>query len=248
MKAYTYLPMIYDDMMQEIDYDMWLEYLVNLIKKQGSDVKNILELGCGTGNITLKLLENGYEIVGIDYSDEMLEIAREKTLEYDSKVFFLSQDITELDLDIYEIDCVIAVNDTFNYILENNELKDIFKYIYDRLKKGGAFVFDISSFYKLSVVLGNNTFGETQDDKAYIWENFYDELDETVHMDINIFQKENKNYVRYEESHIQKAHKTDKMIKLLEDAGFENILVYSDFKYSESISEDAQRIFFSCRK
>ena len=176
MKAYTYLPMIYDDMMQEIDYDMWLEYLVNLIKKQGSDVKNILELGCGTGNITLKLLENGYEIVGIDYSDEMLEIAREKTLEYDSKVFFLSQDITELDLDIYEIDCVIAVNDTFNYILENNELKDIFKYIYDRLKKGGAFVFDISSFYKLSVILGNNTFGETQEDKAYIWENFYDEL------------------------------------------------------------------------
>lgn len=210
-------------------------------------MKDILELGCGSGNITIELLEKGYDIVGVDFSDEMLEIAKEKTIDYKDRIFFLNQDIRDIDIDIYEIDTVIAANDTFNYITDEDELKYIFKYIYDRLKKGGAFVFDISSYYKISTILANNTFGETTENMAYIWENFYDEQEEEIQMDINIFVKEGENYLRFEEFHTQKAHKTEKIKELLENSGYENILVYGDFEYSEKIN-DAERIFFSCRK
>lgn len=247
MKAYTYLPIIYDNIMEDVDYKMWSSYIENLIKKQTSDVKDILELGCGSGNITIELLEKGYDIVGVDFSDEMLEIAKEKTIDYKDRIFFLNQDIRDIDIDIYEIDTVIAANDTFNYITDEDELKYIFKYIYDRLKKGGAFVFDISSYYKISTILANNTFGETTENMAYIWENFYDEQEEEIKMDINIFVKEGENYLRFEEFHTQKAHKTEKIKELLENSGYENILVYGDFEYSEKIN-DAERIFFSCRK
>ena len=247
-RSYEFLAQIYDALMKEVDYEAWTEYNLELILAQGEKPLNILELGCGTGNITVELLEKGYEVVGIDISEEMLEIAEEKTEEYGDKIILIEQDITALDFDIYEIDTVIAANDTFNYILEKEKIRQLLAYLYPRLKNGGQLVFDISSKYKLRHTLGGNTFGESFENMAYLWENYYDEALEQVFMEINIFEKQGELYERLTESHVQKAYEMNEIEAMLKEAGYRNIRIYSDFNFEENIPREAQRIFFSCVK
>ena len=101
---YSVLSQIYDQLMVNVDYEMWASYIEYLILEQGERPLNILELGCGSGNVTEKLLEKGYEVVGIDYSEEMLEIAEEKTEEFGNKVIYIQQDLREIDFEVYEIE------------------------------------------------------------------------------------------------------------------------------------------------
>ena len=161
-----------------------------MLKNQKTKVSNILELGCGSGNITKHLLDRGYEVVGIDISEQMLELATQKLSTYGDKIILMEQDIRDLDFEIYEIDCILAVNDTFNYILEKEEVIEVFKFVYDHLKNNGCFIFDISSPHKLKTTLGNNTYGESMDDLVYLWENYFDEDNQELTMDVNFFIKE----------------------------------------------------------
>lgn len=245
-EQYSALHRVYDYLMQNVDYKKWTEYIVELIKSSGENPKNILELGCGSGNITVELLERGYEVVGIDISPEMLEIAREKTFDFGNKIILIQQDLNEIDFEVYEIDTVIATNDTFNYITDKNKLQSLFEYLYKRIKKGGQFVFDISSEYKLKNTLGNNVFGESFEDMVYLWENFYDDETKILTMDINIFEKENGMYFRDTETHFQRAYTREEIVKMIEKTGFREIRVFSDFEMK--YSEQAERIFFSAIK
>lgn len=245
---YSKLSKIYDELMVNVDYKMWASYLEKLILEQGEKPLNILELGCGSANLTLELLNKGYEVVGIDYSEEMLEIAEEKTEEFGDRVIYIQQDLREIEFEVYEIDTVISANDTFNYITKIEEVEHVLAYLYPRIKKGGQLVFDISSQYKLENVLGNNTYGESFDDMVYLWENFYDEEEKLINMEINFFEKTGKSYERFSETHIQKAYAAEEIISVLEKIGYENIKIYADFSKEEGCKSDSQRIFFSCRK
>ncbi len=244
---YEFLAQIYDELMAQVDHAEWADFMMRMVKEQGEDPIHILELGCGTGNITKELLLMNYEVVGIDVSDEMLDIAREKTERFGNRIILINQDITMLDFEVYEIDCVLAANDTFNYITDPAKLKSLLDYLYPRIKKGGQLVFDISSEWKLKNVLENNTFGESFDDMVYLWENFYNEEERILTMEINIFSKEGDHYRRDTETHRQRAYSEREMIRMLEEVGFRNIRVFGDFVHSKPI-EQAQRIFFSCVK
>lgn len=245
---YSALSQIYDELMVNVDYSMWANYLEKLILEQGEKPLNILELGCGSGNVTLELLKKGYEVVGIDFSDEMLNIAKEKTEEFGESAIYIQQDLREIDFEVYEIDTIISANDTFNYITSIEEVEHILAYLHPRLKKGGQLIFDISSEYKLENVLGNNTYGESFDDMVYLWENFYDKEEKLVNMEINFFEKTGSAYERFSETHIQKAYTAEEITGVLKSIGYENIKVYADFKQQEGIESDSQRLFFSCRK
>lgn len=245
---YSVLSQIYDQLMVNVDYEMWASYIESLILEQGPKPQNILELGCGSGNVTEKLLEKGYEVVGIDYSEEMLEIAEEKTEEFGNNIIYIQQDLREIDFEVYEIDTVISANDTFNYMTDIKDIEHVLTYLYPRIKKGGQLVFDISSQYKLENVLGNNTYGESFDDMVYLWENFYDKEQKLINMEINFFEKSEKTYKRFSETHIQKAYTVEEIKKLLQKIGYENIKIYADFEKEEGYKNNSQRIFFSCRK
>lgn len=245
--SYEFLSRIYDDLMEQVDHAHWTDFVMTLIRSKGDEPKNILELGCGTGNITRELLDRGYEVVGIDISEEMLELAEEKTLEFGDKVILITQDITALDFEVYEIDTVIACNDTFNYILEERQLQSLFDYLYPRIKRGGQFVFDISSEYKLRNILGNHTYGESFEDMAFLWENFYDEQSGLIQMEINIFTRDGNGYVRDIETHYQRSYSIEKITEMLQKSGFREIEAFADFERKEP-NEASERIFFSCVK
>ncbi|KXZ40268.1 Ubiquinone/menaquinone biosynthesis C-methylase UbiE [Alkalithermobacter thermoalcaliphilus JW-YL-7 = DSM 7308] len=247
MKQYEEFAFIYDELMDDVDYDGWVDYIEKIYKSENLKVNTILELACGTGNLTTRLAKRGYAIVGIDISEEMLSVAREKAEKENLDIVFLNQDMTQLDFDVYNIDCVLCGCDGFNYILDKQDLLNIFKKVKNILKDEGLFIFDISSYFKLSTILSNNTFAENRDDLAYIWENYFDEEDNILQMDLAFFVKEKNYFKRFEEVHYQRAYKNEEIIKLLKKAGFDKIKIYKDFTFSED-DESSERVFFIAKK
>lgn len=254
MEQYGSFAYIYDELMDDVDYEKWVEHIENIIKYKNVKVKNILELACGTGNITLPLAKKGYDIAGIDISEEMLDVAFNKSEKMQIPLVLLQQDIIDLDFDLYDLDCVLSACDGFNYITSPNDLKKIFAKVYELLKKGGIFIFDISSYYKIKNILGNNFMGESREELSYMWTNTYDDETQLIDMDLDFFVKievddeeEDNVYERYRERHQQRAYKEYEIKNMLEELGFEEIDVFGDFTMKES-KEDSERIFFSAIK
>ncbi len=246
--AYEVVSEIYDGLMEDVDYLKWCNFMETLFLEKTPDIHHILELGCGSGIMTRHLLEKGYEVVGTDCSEEMLLLAQEKLQKFGKNIILMEQDIRDLDFEIYEIDCILSSNDTFNYILEENELRKLFAYLNKRLKAGGSFVFDISSEYKLSQILGNNVFGESFEDMAYLWENDYEPETKLLDMKITLFEQEGNLYTRHEEKQTQRAYRSEQIITLLQESGYVNIEVYGDFDRTITDLEHCERWFFVPQK
>ncbi|EFM38977.1 putative ribosomal RNA large subunit methyltransferase J [Peptostreptococcaceae bacterium AS15] len=249
MEQYQYLSEIYDKSMElsGIDYDKWFGKIQDLLGSDKEDIKNILELGCGTGNITQRLLEYGYEVVGVDISGEMLSIAKEKLVDFSDKVIFMQQDVCDFDFDIYEIDMILAVNDLINYITDVLDLENLFSFCYEHLRKDGILLFDISSKYKIEHILSDNVYFEEDKDYCMIWQNSYDEDEKIIDMYIDIFkQNQDGLYERYQEEHSQRAYDEDELIEVLKKVGFQNIK--TEYIISNNDDKKSERIFFLMKK
>lgn len=245
--AYEVISRIYDDLMEEVDYGEWCDFMEALFLENGEEIHHIFELGCGSGIMTEKLLQKGYEVVGVDSSQEMLELAGERLEPFGKNIILMRQDIEELDFEIYEIDCILSSNDTLNYISDSEKLEHLFSYLHRRLKTGGSLVFDISSEYKLKTVLGNNVFGQSFEDMTYLWENEYDEEKRQLEIRVNVFEQEGEFYRRYEEVQTQRAYSEREIVHMLQKTGYKNIKIYGDLKkYGERTC--AQRLFFCAMK
>ncbi len=180
MEQYRDFAFVYDELMNEVDYNGWVKYIEDIIKNENAQVKNILELACGTGNLTIPLTKKNYDIAGIDISDEMLSVAREKAEKEGIELVLLQQDIAELDFDVPNLDCILCACDGFNYLTYDDELESVFEKAHELLKDDGIFIFDISSYYKLSTILGNNMYGENREEVAYMWQNYFEKAHELL--------------------------------------------------------------------
>lgn len=165
---YNDFSLIYDRF-QEIDYNKFINFYKEVFYRNNYEPHSIIDLGCGSGEITVLLGREGYDVTGIDISSDMLSIAQNKAFDSGVDITFLNQDMTEFDV-LDKADAVISSLDCINYLSCLNDVKKTFSCVYESLKPNGIFVFDINSEYKLSNILGNNTF-VYQDDEAYcVWE------------------------------------------------------------------------------
>ncbi len=248
MEQYSDFAFIYDELMNEVDYDGWVKYIEDIIKKEDVNVKNILELACGTGNLTIPLTKKNYDIAGIDISDQMLNVAREKAEKEGEELVLLQQDIAELDFDVTNLDCILCACDGFNYITYDDDLENVFAKSHELLKDGGLFIFDISSYYKLSTILGNNMYGENRANVAYMWQNYFDDEQNMVEMELAFFVRgKDGKFERFEEVHHQRAYREEEIVESLQISGFNDVKVYGDFTF-DSPKKDSERIFFVCKK
>lgn len=248
MEQYSDFAFIYDELMNDVDYNGWIKYIEEIIEKENVKVQNILELACGTGNLTIPLTKKNYDIAGIDISDQMLNVAREKAEKEGVELVLLQQDIAELDFDVTNLDCILCACDGFNYITYDDDLENVFAKSHELLKDGGVFIFDISSHYKLSTILGNNMHGENRDDISYLWQNYFDDEQNLIEMELAFFVKDaNGKFDKFEEVHQQRAYTEDEIIESLQISGFTDIKVYGDFTF-EKPKKDSERIFFVCKK
>lgn len=244
MQAYENFSKVYDIFMNDTPYDEWSEYIEKIWTKYNLKPSLVAELGCGTGNMTQRLSKKGYDMIGIDLSEQMLSIAKKKAETENLNILYLNQDMREFEL-FGTVDSIICICDSINYILEYNELVNVFKLANNYLNPGGLFIFDLNTIYKFQNILASNSFSETTENAAYTWENYYDSEKMINEFYTNFFIKdENSNlYHRFEEYHYEKAYSIETIKKALTEAKLNIINIFDEFTF-ESPKADSNRIYF----
>ena len=248
MDAYTNFASVYDTFMDNIPYGEWAEYLIGLLKEYGIQDGLVLDLGCGTGNMTELLAAFGYDMIGIDNAEEMLEIAMEKRAESRHDILYLLQDMREFEL-YGTVRAIVSICDSINYITEESELVEVFRLANNYLDPKGIFIFDFNTVYKYRDVLGNQTIAEDREECSFIWDNYYYEEEQINEYELSLFIKEKNSdlYRKYQETHYQKSYDLQTIRGLVEQAGLEYITAYDAFT-KHSPKEESERIYVITRE
>ncbi len=240
---YTALSKFYEKIIYDESYKAWLNYLLSVVKANSQGVKG-LDVACGTGIFTRLLKKAGFDVTGVDISVDMLSVAKQKCFEEKLNVKFLNCDMKALK-SFEKVDFITVINDGINY-LDSSELSKAFKSFYSALKKGGVLLFDVSSEYKLKNVLGNNAFGDDDDELSYLWLNSYNEEASSVDISLSIFERVGNSYLRHSEVQVQYAHRVESLIGKLNEVGFTIVSVTDEM--GEELKENSSRILFLLKK
>lgn len=242
MEAYKSFAQVYDLFMNDVPYEEWSRYLTELLQEYGIHEGLVLELGCGTGSMTELLAKSGYDMIGVDNSEDMLEIAMDKRVASGYDILYLLQDMRGFEL-YGTVKAVVSICDSLNYILKEEELLQVFKLVNNYLDPGGYFIFDLNTIYKYEQI-GDSTIAENREEASFIWDNYYDEESCVNEYELAIFIPEGGRglYRKYEEVHEQRGYRLDVIVKLLELSGMKFITAYDAFTHSE-VKEDSERIY-----
>ena len=249
MEAYTSFARVYDTFMDNIPYEEWCEYLTGLMREYGVRDGLVLDLGCGTGNMTELLAKAGYDMIGADNAEEMLEIAMEKRDKSGHDILYLLQDMREFEL-YGTVRAVISVCDSVNYITEPEELQEVFRLVNNYLDPQGIFIFDFNTEYKYREVLGNQVIAEDRDECSFIWENYYNHTSMINEYELTLFVRDEEQpqlYRKYQEEHFQRAYTLEQIRHMLTEAGLEYVTAYDDYT-KESPHDRSERICVVARE
>ncbi|MBQ9199086.1 MAG: class I SAM-dependent methyltransferase [Lachnospiraceae bacterium] len=265
-EVYSDFAAVYDELMDNIPYDEWFSYLHKLLIEYGIKDGIIAELGCGTGNITERLAKTGYDMIGIDNSDSMLDIAESKRSKNNSSSLYLCQDMREFEL-YGTVAACISLCDSINYITDSDELLTVFRLVNNYLDPKGIFIFDFNTRHYYKDVVADATIAEDRDDISFIWDNYYDTENNINELSLSIFIREkeepintdvdkkssqrnsvNSNlYRKYEELHLQKGYTLSEIKELIEKSGLEYITAYDAFTKNPA-DESGERIYVIARE
>ena len=223
MEAYTSFASVYDTFMDNVPYGEWGTYIHSLLCRYGVKDGLVLDLGCGTGTMTEILAGYGYDMIGVDNSGDMLELAMEKRLASGHDILYLLQDMREFEL-YGTVRAVVSVCDSVNYITEPEELAEVFRLVNNYLDPGGLFLFDFNTEYKYREVMGDCTIAEDRGDCSFIWDNCYYEEEKINEYDLTLFIREGSDdngalYRKYRETHFQRGYTLEEIRELLSSAG-----------------------------
>ncbi len=251
MEVYSGFAAVYDTFMDNIPYEEWCGYYAGLLKKYGVSSGILLDLGCGTGNMTGLLADRGYDMIGIDSSEEMLQLALEKRSGSGQDILYLCQDMREFEL-YGTVAAAVSVCDCMNYILDREDLVQVFRLVNNYLDPGGIFLFDMNTEYKYRELLGDSTIAEDREECSFIWENQYDPEEKINIYDLSLFVREQEDvsgdvYRKYHETHYQRAYSPEEVKAALEEAGMEFVASYDAFT-EHAPGEDCERICFVARE
>ena len=248
MASYGDFAYFYDNLTDNVDYEKRCSYIKGLLAENGVGEGILLDLACGTGPVSLLLSDMGYDVIGVDASEDMLSVAQEKKMESGADVIFLCQRMEELDL-FGTINACVSTLDSINHVTDEETVREIFRRVSLFMEDKGIFLFDVNTPYKHKCVLGDNTFVYDTDEVYCVWQNSTDEsLVTTVNLDI--FEKDEddeETYYRYSEEFTERAYDLDDIKKWLEDVKFEVIGIYEEMT-KDSVKADTQRAVFVARK
>lgn len=248
-EAYSDFASVYDELMDNIPYEEWFDYLRSLLKEYNIDKGIIAELGCGTGSITELMAHAGYDMIGIDNSTSMLDIANEKKATNNSSSLYLCQDMREFEL-YGTVAAVISLCDSINYITEPDDLLQVFKLVNNYLDPKGLFIFDFHPRHYYKEIVADTTIAEDRDNISFIWDNYYDETENINELYLSLFIKEDDTqdlYRKHEEVHLQKGYTLEEMKELVQASGLEFVQAYDAFTHKEA-TEDCERIYIIARE
>ena len=248
MEMYEDFALVYDRFMDETPYEEWCQFVVERLKQDQITDGILLDLGCGTGSMTELLAKQGYDMIGVDLSDSMLDIAMEKRAQSGQNILYLQQDMREFEL-YGTVHAVVSICDSINYILEEDDLREVFSLVNNYLDPKGMFIFDLNTKYKYEQ-MGETTIAENREEASFIWDNYYDPEEEINEYELAIFIPEGEDsdlYRKFEEVHYQRAYDLATICRLLEEAGMEFVTAYDAFT-KDAPRPESERIYVVARE
>lgn len=237
---YNRFAYLYDSLINDVDYEKWTDYYFKIFDRYALNPELGLDLGCGTGNMTTALARRGVEMTGIDISEDMLMVAREKSEGMD--ILYLNQDMCDFEL-YGTVDFIISSLDCINYITDKRDLLKVMKLANNYLNPGGLFIFDINTRYKLENVIGNNTFILEDENIFCSWQNEYDKKRKICDFYLTFFCKDEGKYQRFDEEHSERAYEIEEIKAIIEASGMRLLKVYDEHSFS-SPKKNSERVFF----
>ncbi|WP_308618982.1 methyltransferase domain-containing protein [uncultured Eubacterium sp.] len=245
MSSYQTFAYLYDELTQNVEYEKRCDYILSFFEKNGIKSGTVLDLACGTGSMSIPFMKRGYNIIGLDYSEEMLEIASNRFFEAGNNFSLLKAKMQEFELS-EKADACICCLDSINHLNNIDDVQAAFKNVYDSLNNNGLFVFDVNTVYKHNEVLADNTFVFDEDDYYLVWDNEAVD-DRTVRILLDMFLFNGENYDRFSEEFEETAYSVEELSTLLKNSGFVDIKVYDELSYDEP-KNDSERLYFVCKK
>ena len=248
---YDLLAPFYDKINKDIDYSKWADFIEKLVDKHCGRVPELwLDLGCGTGSMTIELAKRGRDMTGIDYSPEMLNLARERSEDLGLKnILWLCQDIRNFEL-YGTVDVCVSCLDTINHLKSSKDLNACLDLVHNYLAPDGLFIFDINGKYKFENVYGDNSYVMEEDNAVCIWQNYYNPKTQKCDFYITLFEEnEYGSYDRYEEQQVERMYTLRSIKKHLSDNSLEFLGAYSDFDFNDA-TDSSERIYIvaKCKK
>ena len=246
MESYTDFSLVYDSLMNDVDYKKKTEYLLKLFKKYGKTPTLLLDLACGTGGFSNQMSLKGIEVIGVDISEDMLGVARENSALLGTDVLFLCQKAEELDL-YGTVDGAICCLDSLNHITDKKKLGEALGRVSLFLEEGCLFIFDVNTEFKHQNVLANNTFVFEQDNIYCVWQNEYNEKLKLTNISLDFFVENDLKYERFSEQFSEKAYTVEEIKELLAKAKLEVVALFDDYNENRPC-EKSERIIFVTKK
>jgi SAM-dependent methyltransferase len=246
--SYEQFAYLYDELMKDAPYDQWVSFVKNMLAKYDIEATRLLDLACGTGELSVRFAKQNLDVTGIDLSADMLSVAQAKAEAAGVKIPFFQQNMANLEgqgqFDVIGIFC-----DSLNYLQTEEEVIATFSNVHQHLQDHGIFIFDVHSIYKMTEVFVNQTFALNEDDISYIWNSFPGDDPYSVEHELNFFVLDGRTgkYDRIDELHFQRTYSIEQYAGWLDIAGFQLLEINADFEQLEP-TEDSERIFFVAKK
>lgn len=246
--SYGIFSSVYDILTENVEYERIANKICSLLSRNGINGGLLLDIGCGTGTLSFLLEKNGYDVIGVDPSEDMLSVANEKKYEENSSAIFLCQSGEELDL-YGTIDCAVCSLDTINHISSLEKIRGTFKKISLFMNMGGIFIFDINTVFKHREILGDNTFVYDMDEVYCVWQNTFcrEEMKTDIDLDFFIKNENDESYEKYSESFSEYSYETEEILNILSECGFEVISLCDDYT-DGNVTKNTQRITITAKK
>ncbi|MEI6602563.1 MAG: methyltransferase domain-containing protein [Clostridia bacterium] len=241
---------VYDRLTDDVNYQTWASYIEEIFERNHVMPEIVLDLGCGTGSLTVALACKGFDMIGLDLSEEMLGVASEKAVAAAQNILLINQDMCEMEL-FGTVGAVVSTMDSLNYLSNPKSLKKVFALVHQYLDPGGFFIFDVHSKYKMEKVFGDHSFHLVTDDISYIWNCHYDGRRKVCTHDITCFVRnqpqEPETYIRFDELHEERFFTKEEIETALTEAHLKLVGVYDGPTFRKT-SPKSERWLYVCKK
>lgn len=246
MNSYERFAEVYDVLMEDIPYEKYVEWVTN--HAPCSEYPTLLDVGCGTGTLSILFARAGYQVSGIDLSESMLAMAEERAQEAGLSIPFYQMSMDELE-GFSEVDVAVIPIDSINYLQKEQQVKETFKRIYESLRIGGQLFFDVHSLYKMDHIFLQSPFTYDDGEIVYIWYTEKGDAEHSVYHDITFFVLDDDAnlYERFDEEHYQRTFPIETYKGWLEEAGFSQVYITADWE-EQTPSATSERIFIRAVK
>ena len=237
-QIYSSLAAVYDRLNSEVDYSLIADHIERQFRLADTRPESLIDLACGTGSLTIELARRGYDLIGVDLSEDMLAEARHKC-DYSGRqsfchdILFIRQNM--VDLELYgTVDAAVCCLDSLNYLTRDGELRRAFRHIHNYLNPDGLFIFDVNTPYKFEHIYGTNSYVLEDDGILCAWQNSYNQKSRICDFYLSIFKEcPDGRWERSDENQRERCYSLATLKRMLADTGFELIAVCDGWSENE---------------